>query len=501
VIVSRERAFRLKFDICAEEHERLRAAFFTASAQGFEKSRRLAVYLDTPDAILREQDLLWCFSRTDKIRDGRLKAGGWRLDRERGARSYAKKHRLLNRLGGVFRLRLDRELVRHDVGQTVIEIALEHADFRHGDRSVATSEVKFTLHEGEAEDLVQFVSQIWPQSEPSSVTMTHVERGYRLAGLSSEPVTEETPSADHSALSKNMRAADAFKVVARTEIGRALAAPLAADSTSLTQNSLAVRRLRSVFQFFASLADAEPAGLAERQAALQKINDLDTVVKVYLKPAARRGRWEGAPNLVARIGESQARAYASFVQTWPDARVQALLSMALEQLEAHLPLSVAGNEPLTAFMSRELAKAAAAIETHGQALRKAFKSGESDCLQSKEAHCLRQAASYLQDATSFLESVTKGKSSKRRIALQEALGDLLELLENEYHLAQAQTLVADAAAHIARLKQTKTQNAQVYAAAALVGYAEALKAAEPEKALKAALEAISEVKPFWAKTG
>jgi hypothetical protein len=97
--------------------------------------------------------------------------------------------------------------------------------------------------------------------------------------------------------------------------------------------------------------------------------------------------------------------------------------------------------------------------------------------------------------------VTKGKSSKRRIALQEALGDLLELLENEYHLAQAQTLVADAAAHIARLKQTKTQNAQVYAAAALVGYAEALKAAEPEKALKAALEAISEVKPFWAKTG
>ncbi len=68
--MSRDRAFKLKFEIPAEEHDRLRAMFFTPRAEAVEQSRHLSVYLDTPDAALHGQDLICAFRAKTKCATG-----------------------------------------------------------------------------------------------------------------------------------------------------------------------------------------------------------------------------------------------------------------------------------------------------------------------------------------------------------------------------------------------------------------------------------------------
>jgi len=497
VTVSRDRAFRLKFEISAEDHDRLRAMFFSADAAAVEKSRLLTVYLDTPDAALHEQDLLWCFSRKDKFRDdGRLKVGEWRLDSESDARSFVKKNRLRDQIGGAFTMRIDRELVLHRTAQAAIEIGLERTSLHNGDQSVAILEAQFTLRDGEAEELVWLVSEVLPQAVPASAATSHIERGFGLSGLAPQP----TSGGDPTKLGKDIRVADAFRLIARIEIDRALAAPPPQDGASVQQNIQAVRRVQSAFRFFASGLDAgiplaDPRPFAQWEAALEKVHDLDKVLTAYLLPAAQRGRWEGASSLAARIEENRTRAYVVLAQTWPAARVKNLFSSLSEWLETQVPPTAVGAESLSAYLARELTKAVDEIEVLGMRLQ-SFGMSKA---RPDDLHPLAEALARLQDVVSFFEPLARGKACKRWTALQEALGDLKTLLDKEYQLGFAQSLVADAAAHIARMKQTKTQAAHLYAAGALAGFMEALKEEGPEKALTQALSGLLEVKPFWAK--
>jgi inorganic triphosphatase YgiF len=532
--VSRDRAFKLRFEISAEDHDRLRAIFFAPDAAEVEKSRILSVYLDTPDAVLHEQDLIWCFSRKDKFRDSRLKTGEWRLDSESDARSFVKKNRLRDRIGGAFTMRVDRELVLHRRAQVAIEISLERTSLRNGDQSATLSEAQFTLRDGEAEELVRLVSEVLPQAVPATASMSYIERGYALGGVTSPPPS----GSDSSKLDKTMRVADAFRLIAREETNRALAAldhddfgltrskilnvidsnnlerdaggkplhtfphPALApqDAPSIQQNIHAVRRIQSAFRFFAGSFDAQTQGpdarpFTQLEAALEKAYDLDRILTDYVRPAALRGRWDGVSSLIARVEENRTRAYSIFAQSWPAARVKNLFAEVSAWLDTQVPASVAGSEALSAYLARELTKAVDEIQVLGANLQ-SFGMAKA---RAEDLHPLAEAVGRLQEVVSFFEPLATGKAFKRWTALQDALSDLKALLDKEYQLAVAQSLIADAASHIARLKQTKTQAAHLYAAGALAGFMEALKEEGPEKALKEALTALSEVKPFWAK--
>lgn len=494
--MSRDRAFKLRFEISAGDHDRLRAIFFAPDAAEVEKSRTLSVYLDTPDAALHEQDLIWCFSRKDKFRDGRLKAGEWRLDSESDARSFIKKNRLRERIGGAFTMRVDRELILHRRAQAAIEISLERTSLRNGDQSTTLLEAQFALRDGEPEELVRLVSEALPQAVPATASMSYIERGYALGGVTSPAAS----ASDRSKLDKNMRVADAFRFIAREETNRALAGPLPQDAPSVQQNIHAVRRIQSAFRFFSGsfddqtqAPDARP--FTQLEAALEKAYDLDRILTDYLRAAALRGRWDGVLSLIARVEESRTRAYAILAQSWPAARVKNLFGEVSEWLDIEVSASVAGSEALSAYLARELTKAIDEIQVLGANLQ-SFGMAKA---RAEDLHPLAEAVGRLQEVVSFFKPLATGKAFKRWAALQDALSDLKALLDKEYQLAVAQTLVADAAAHIARMKQTKTQIAHLYAAGALAGFMEALKEAGPEKALKEALTALSEVKPFWAK--
>ncbi len=472
----------------------MRAIFFAPDAAEVEKSRILSVYLDTPDAALHEQDLIWCFSRKDKFRDGRLKTGEWRLDSESDARSFVKKNRLRDRIGGAFTMRVDRELVLHRRAQAAIEISLERTSLRNGDQSTTLSEAQFTLRDGEAEELVRLVSEVLPQAVPATASMSYIERGYALGGVASPPPS----GSDGSKLGKTMRVADAFRLIAREETNRALAA--LDQAPSIQQNIHAVRRIQSAFRFFAGSFDAQTQGpdarpFTQLEAVLEKAYDLDRILTDYVRPAALRGRWDGVLSLIARVEENRTRAYGIFAQSWPAARVKNLFAEVSAWLDMQVPASVAGSEALSAYLARELTKAVDEIQVLGANLQ-SFGMGKA---RAEDLHPLAEAVGRLQEVVSFFEPLATGKAFKRWTALQDALSDLKALLDKEYQLAVAQSLIADAASHIARLKQTKTQAAHLYAAGALAGFMEALKEEGPEKALKEALTALSEVKPFWAK--
>ncbi len=499
--MSRDRAVKLKFEISAEDHDRLRTIFFVPDAENVEKSRALRVYLDTPDALLYAQDLTWCFSRKDKIRDGRLKIGEWRLDGESDSRSFVKKHRLRNFIGGAFTARVDRERILHRAAEAVIEIGLEQTSLRNGDQAAVLSEAQFTLLEGETEALERFVSEVLPQAVPAPVANSIVGRGYALTTAASGLPSAAPQGSAATKLDKDMPVAGAFGLIARAEIDRAFAAPPPQDAASLQQNIQAVRRIQGSFRFFAKSFDGETLGLdlrplAQFEAALERAYDLDRILTGYLRPAAQRGRWDGASSLVARIDEGRTRAFVILAQTWPAARVKNLFATVSDWLSTRVQTSAAGAETLSSFLSRELAEALDEVQVLGAALDR---TGIGKA-RAEDLHPLAEAVARLQEVVGFFEPLASGKAaSKRWMALQEALGGLKALLDTEYQLAYAQALVADAASHIARMKQTKTQIAHLYAAGALAGFVEALKEEGPEKALRRALSALSEVKPFWAK--
>ncbi len=497
--MSRDRAFSFRFEISAEERDRLLAAFFMPALRDVEQDRHLSVYLDTPDSLLLKEDALWCFSRRDKIREGRLKAGEWHLDRDRGARSFVKKRRLFNQLGGVFTLRLDHRYVVHRQERMAAEISLEQGQIRSGDHTAAILEAQFTLKAGETEDLVHLVSRVLPQAVPMAASPNYVERGYRLSGMGSCALSGQLADAKAPVLDKDMHAADARKLILLSEIERAAKEPCPVDGQSAQRNLHAVRRVKSALKLFGGAGDSDARAFAEWEAALQKLHDLDVALTAYLKPAVLRGQWESASGLVARIEDSRTRAHAALAQTWPDARIKTLYAEVIAKLEADVSLPVAGNQALGALISSELSNAVHEMQSLGQALCEALKHKDAGRSKVRDIRSLSEYAAYVQAVTSFAEPLAKGKAAKRLAELQTALGDLKSLLDKDFHLHFAQTLVADAAAHIARFKQTKTQSAQTYAAGALDGFLEAMKTEKPEKALKKALEALFEIKPFWSK--
>ncbi len=496
--VTKERVFKLGFELSAEDQDRLRAAFFSPGP-AIEQTRQLSVYLDTPDAVLHQQNLTWCFSRKDKFRDdGRLKAGEWRIDGESDSKSFVKKHRLRQRIGGVFTMRLDREQIIHQAGATEIEIALERRLLRSGDQSATTFEAQFVLRAGETEDLVRFVSELLPQAVPTPGGSSYVQRGYRLAGIAELA----PPSGNVSKLDKDMRVADAFRLILRGELERASEQPAAVDAASVHDNIQALRRVQSAFRFFAgedsNVFQGDLRAFAEWETALARAHELDVVLTAHLKPAAARGHWECVDSLIARIEESRARAYVILAQIWPAARVANLFQTAGDRLEIHVSTvaaNVHGDSSLAGFLSRILAKALEDIQTHGT-LWEGTGKGKA---KTEDLRLLAESVRGLVDVVSFFEPLATGKAARRLAALLEALVDLKKCLEKDHRLAYAQTLVADVAAHIARMKQTKTQIAQTYAAGALSGFLEARKEDVPGKALKKALSALSEVKPFWTK--
>jgi hypothetical protein len=185
-------------------------------------------------------------------------------------------------------------------------------------------------------------------------------------------------------------------------------------------------------------------------------------------------------------------------QTWTSARIKDLYSKALALIEAYVASAAVnekGAQGLLAFLSQELPLAFEDVQKLGEAMQL------SGICRAKQAdiHLLARAVARLSALAGFFEPLTGGKSARRLSSLIEVLDDFTVLLEREYQSRHAKELVAEIVSHLGRMKQSKTQTAQIFAAGALTGFLEAQKREKLEKAFKKAVSAFAEVKPFWTK--
>jgi inorganic triphosphatase YgiF len=516
----------LSFEISAADYNRLHETYVSGDPNA-EHARMLKAYLDTPQSALRNEGLAWCFSRKEKCRGDRIKPGDWRLDGDHEARSFVKKHRLRHLIGGVFTVRSDYDDVVLQTFESAVELGLERALICNGGQSATIFEARIGLREGGEEALQHFVSKLLPEAKAASASL--IERGYRLAEDANAGATQALVAVSNrpETSEKTIGAAQTFLSIARAKLVQALAESQPIDYEGLDRNLRNARQVRIALRFFANAMEAADLDqilrqLGDWETALKKALGIDRAYSRALKKAMARTAWEGTQSLASRIEDVQRRAYVVLTQTWPSARVTNLFSAASEIIEtyaAHGTLHDVEGEPLPAFLAREMPKAIEHIQTFGEHLLRAGLSrseslvrreslgrsanlGHSGNLGKSDASdlpLLLEAVTRLSSIASFFETYATGKAARRLASLLETLGSLESVLAREIELNMAQDLISDAAAHLMRMKQTKSQTAQVFAAGALTGYFEAQKAEKSEKMIRVALADLAEVKPFWTK--
>jgi len=511
--LSRDRLPTFSFEISAADYDRLRAAFILPSGTEVRRARNLLAFLDTPDGALSDRGIAWCFERKEKQKNDRLKPGDWRVDDDHDSRSFVKKNRLRSQIGGVFTARIDLEEATANANGVEADVILQRITLRNGAASDTYFEARLSLREGEEEAFRQFIDEILPQAKPSSAEEGMIARGYRLADKANgdakrdeaaDEIVEQEAKEDRVTplAQKGPGVFETFLSIARTKIVAVLAEPQPVDLETLEANIRLARDVHVTLRFFANTLgvvdlDQRLKQIGEWESALAKVRDVERVCSRSLKKAMARSVWEGAANIAARIGDVRRRSYVVLVQTWPLLRVQNLFTGASEIIERQVAAGFrqgGGGEGLAAFLDREMPHGIEHIETLGYRLLSAgARQAEADLA------LLREEVSRLVSIASFFEPSTSGKAARRLASFLEALDHLGTVLDRHCELSYAQALVTDAANHIMRLRQTKTQTAQIFAAGALIGFFEAMKAEKFDKALRQALADLADVKPFWTK--
>jgi len=515
--LSRDRLPTLSFEISAADYDRLKAAYILPSGTEVRRARSLLAFLDTPDGDLRDKGISWCFERKEKQKNDRLKAGDWRVDDDHDSRSFVKKNRLRSQIGGVFTARVDLEEATASANGIEADVILQRIVLRNGAASDTYFEARLSLREGAEENFRQFIGEILPETKESCGETGMIMRGYGLAdqvnGEPAEPDAADEVAEDIAeqeirdaaakpSVQKGPGVFETFLSIVRAKIVNVLAAPQPIDLETIEANIKLARDIHVTLRFFANALgitdfDQTLKQIADWETALTKVRDVERVCSRSLKKVMARSVWEGAANIAARIADVRRRNYVVLVQTWPVPRVKNLFTGASEIIERQVAAGFregSGGERLAAFLDREMPHGIEHIETLGyRLLSSAGRQTESDLA------LLREAVSRLAAIASFFEPFTGGKAARRLTSFLEALDNLGNVLDRHCELSYAQDLVNDAATHIMRLRQTKTQTTQIFAAGALVGFFEAMKAEKFDKALRQALADLADVKPFWTK--
>jgi len=530
--LSRDRLPTLSFEISAADYDRLNAAYILPSGTEARRARSLLAFLDTPDGALRDKGIAWCFERKEKQKNDRLKPGDWRVDDDHDSRSFVKKNRLRSQIGGVFTARIDLEEAVASTNGIEADVILQRIALRNGAANDIYFEARLSLREGEEGVFRQFIGEILPGAKDAIDEAGLIARGYRLAeqangdapsdgrpDVATETIAKEEAkeigakevgakeigakeSEAKPVAQKGPGVFETFLSITRRKIVDVLAAPQPIDFETIEANIKLARDVHVSLRFFSNTLgitdlDQSLKQIGEWESALTKVREVERVYSRSLKKAMARSVWEGASNIAARIGDVRRRSYVVLVQTWPLQRVKNLFAGASDIIERQVAAGFRqgdGGESLAAFLDREMPHGIEHIETLGYRLLSAGQR-QSDA----DLALLREAISRLASISSFFESFASGKAARRLASFLEALDHLSSVLDRNYELSYAQDLVNDAATHIMRLRQTKTQTTQIFAAGALIGFFEAMKAEKFDKALRQALADLADVKPFWTK--
>ena len=339
--------------------------------------------------------------------------------------------KLKGRIRPAFTIRTERQAFLVDRDRTRIELVLDRAEVRRGERTLRFGEIELELKSGQASTLFDVALDLAEAAPVRLSLATKSGRGYELL----EDGPPNAVKADKIALQPGLTSAEAFRILARSCVSQAVRNEALVREhripEAVHQFRVGLRRLRAaVSQFSDLLSDDESrsvrAELRWMNHSLGPVRDLDVLVaRLRETPdheqslaAAERRRQEAYEQLLARMDEPRFRRGMLAAAAWIEAgRWLAAPDPALRERR---------GEPVERRAEKELAK------RWKRVMKRAKRLAE---LEPEARHEVRIEIKKLRYGTEFFASLFPGKKAKRRRKhalqvleeFQEVLGELNDI--------------------------------------------------------------------------
>ena len=392
----------------------------------------------------------------------------------------------------VFEVEIKRITRSIEVGDAIIEVALDRGCARAEGRRAAIGEVELELKTGSPRELFALARSC---SDIAALDLCFVSKAARGYALLDEAPPAATPATDPR-LHRSDTSGQAFQAIAGAALtqiaANARVLRTARAPAVLHQLRVGVRRLRSAMSVFGPmLADGELAGVkAELEwlaSELDEARDLDVFIQDTYQPAlARDPELAGLASFGERLSAAREQAYDQAQAAVNAPRFRGLMLSALAWIEAG-EWSQTGEPMLAGLRNRPVT--ALASEEFDRRRRKIVKQGRDlISMAPAERHKLRIKVKRLRYACGFFESLYSKKATKAQKAFSIAARDLQDCLGALTDIAFSR----DLARRVAGLDDP----GPAFAAGALVGQA----AAPTNRRLKAAAKAhraLRDAEIFW----
>lgn len=492
-----DREIELKFLIPPEA-----AALALAQLKGEGAVRQLdATYFDTPDHALRKAGFGL------RVRDGEggrkqtlksASAGGifsrgeWETtiagpgpDRDALARTPAAAMLAGEVLAPVFTSRVERVVRLVQVGEAVIEAALDRGELSADGRRAAVCELELELKSGQPQALFDLARRLAKRAPLRLSLISKAERGYGLA-LGGEGSAPRRPTAAPEATAS---VSEALQALGRADLAH-LCASLEAlrerpGPDAVHQARVATRRLRALLKIFKPLAADEAARRLDEAlhwlaGEFDAARDLDVFVGQVWDEAAAGASFAGRDDFGRALAAARANAYLRMEAAVESPRSRDILLEAAAWLEAG---AWATDPALAEIRDAPAAAFAAEVLDHRrrQVKRRAKRFADLD---AHGRHRLRLKAKTLRYAAEDLASLFPAhpKRVERFVAASKAVQDVLGALNDR---AVRQALIETVTHGDVALARDASR-------VALAGDESDLLDAAAE-----ALDDLLDVKPFW----
>lgn len=452
-----------------------------------------AIYFDTPDRDLREQQAGLRLRDEPGGRRQTLKAGRGLKRREEEITVEGEGLDLAHpalvdligaegaeRLEPLFEVKVRRTLRLIEVDDAQVEVAIDQGEIRAGRRKRRICELELELKDGTPRALFDLALRLFEIAPLYLSFETKADQGFALV----------EPKAAHrhqgSGLKGQMSAAEAFQAIARQALAQLAANGLVlrgGDTVeAVHQLRVAARRLRSALSTFMPLLGGEALERLKGElkwiaGACDEARELDVFIAETYAPAAQGGAAiHGLADLGQALESARGKAHARARAAVASTRFRRLLLDLLAWIETGDWLSALedGGGSAEAFAHKALAKRRRKIIRKGRNLA---------ALDDEGRHKVRIQAKKLRYAAEGFRPLLDDKTGRRFIKrvkkVQSALGAL-----------------NDAASTEALLTRLKLEGAALYAAGHLAGEMAAGREAQIEAA-EAAWSAFRNEDPPW----
>jgi inorganic triphosphatase YgiF len=509
----------LKFEVGARVADKLCDHILVADGDGRRQALR-SIYFDTPEFDLRAAGVALRVREADGRRVQTIKqAGGdlitrgeWETEVETMAPDFgatldtplddALPRADRDRLGPVFEVRVDRAERRIQVGEGVVEMALDRGQVHAGGRDSPVCELELELKSGAPAAVFDLARSLSGDAILDLAFTSKAERGYAL--LDGGPLAARTAGA--TVLDRKGDAAQAFRAIAANALTQiadnARILRQARRPEAVHQLRIGLRRLRSALSLFKPMLagddlQAVKGELKWMTRELDEARDLDVFIAHTFRRAARDRH--SAPGLAA-FGQSllsaQTRAYDQVEAAVHSARFRGLMLETVAWIEigpwASLddPAQAAvRGQPVMTFAAELFDKRRRKIDRKAEKLEK---------LDAEARHKLRIDAKGLRYACEFFASLYDGKAAKRNAAFGGALADLQDSLGALNDIAVSEGLAARVvgAGGAAAGGRSRGDLQRAFAAGAIAGQARP-RQAKLMKAARKARDAVAGAPGFW----